>query len=596
MTSASLFGGPDYEDCIWQAPTKGYSSLNRSYAYSPDTWLPVATTSLLILLAIYAWRRREVPGALPFAVGSLFGAIWAVGSFMEIAAVDLPTKFFWVRFQAAWQLPAVTAMTCFVLDYTWPGRWLTRRNLVLLSVAPLLYIGLVLTNGLHQLVWHGFTFDGVVIPLRGWVNWLFIAYGYGLGIVNILLFAWLLLRSPSQRLPVAIMLLGQIGTRVIYLLEMARFIQADVPLDVVILACVDLVYAVALFGFRIFDPVQLARHIVISQMREGMLVLDPEGRVTSLNPAAQAILRTPADLILGRRFQEVVPEYSEADGELPVAETEPIEIYQEIGTETRCYSLESSLLKDWRGLEVGRLLLVHDVTGQKLAQARLVRQQRALAMLQEREQLSRELHDSLGQAFAFVSTQGQTVRRLLDRGDVSTADEYVGRLVEVAREANVDIRESILALRVTVSERGLFPALTEYLVNYEKNYGILTELEKPETFVDGVFEPLIEAQLLRIVQEALTNVRKHAQANCVRVAFAAEDGCARVTVQDDGQGFDPGVHSNTSGDHVGLRVMRERAEEVGGSLFIQSRPGQGTVIGVQVPLVDTIYEERSNDD
>jgi signal transduction histidine kinase len=89
-------------------------------------------------------------------------------------------------------------------------------------------------------------------------------------------------------------------------------------------------------------------------------------------------------------------------------------------------------------------------------------------MLQEREQLARELHDTLGQVFAFVNTQGQTVRRLLSRGDVATADELVARLVEVAREADVDIRESILGLRETLSERGLFPALARYLEQYRE--------------------------------------------------------------------------------------------------------------------------------
>jgi len=78
-----------------------------------------------------------------------------------------------------------------------------------------------------------------------------------------------------------------------------------------------------------------------------------------------------------------------------------------------------------------------------------------------------------------------------------------------------------------------------------------------------VFEPLIEVQLLRILQEALTNVRKHAGANCVRIAFAFENHCTTVTIQDNGQGFDPGGGPGESGEHVGLRVMRERAEEVG---------------------------------
>jgi signal transduction histidine kinase len=241
-------------------------------------------------------------------------------------------------------------------------------------------------------------------------------------------------------------------------------------------------------------------------------------------------------------------------------------------------------LTDWRGLEVGRLLLLHDISAQKQAQTRLVEQQRALAMLREREHLARELHDSLGQIFAFVNSQGQAIRRLLNRSDVTTADALTGRLVEVAREADVDIRESILGLRVSLSEHGFFPALASYLASYEKNYGIHAELEGPERFAAAAFEPLVEVQLLRILQEALTNVRKHASAHCVRIALALEDGCARVTIRDDGQGFDPAEFAGRADGHVGLQVMRERAEEVGGTLSLRSVPGQGTEVVVRVPV------------
>jgi signal transduction histidine kinase len=205
-------------------------------------------------------------------------------------------------------------------------------------------------------------------------------------------------------------------------------------------------------------------------------------------------------------------------------------------------------------------------------------------MSREREQLARELHDNLGQVFAFVNVQTQTIHRLLSRGDLSTADEYVSRLLEVARETDLDIRESIIGLRAPIPERGLLPTLTLYLARYEKNYGIQTQLEGSETFTDGAFEPLVEVQLLRILQEALTNVRKHANARSVRIAFALEDGWARVTVHDDGRGFDPDVSSAGMEEHVGLRVMRERAEEVGGSLSLQSASGQGTELVVRVPV------------
>jgi signal transduction histidine kinase len=197
--------------------------------------------------------------------------------------------------------------------------------------------------------------------------------------------------------------------------------------------------------------------------------------------------------------------------------------------------------------------------------------------------------------FAFVNAQGQTVRRLLDRGDVPTAEAYVDRLIEVAREADVDIHESILGLRATLSEQGFFPAVAQYLARYEKNYGIHTELDKPETFDDRAFEPLVEVELLRIVQEALTNVRKHARARRVRIAFTSEDGWACVTVQDDGQGFDPGAPPAGLEERVGLRVMRERAEEVGGSLSLHSTPGQGTTVVVRVPLREDAEKGRRGD-
>ena len=99
-----------------------------------------------------------------------------------------------------------------------------------------------------------------------------------------------------------------------------------------------------------------------------------------------------------------------------------------------------------------------------------------------------------------------------------------------------------------------------------------------------MFDPQVDAELLRIVQEALTNTRKHAGARAVCVTLAIEDRCARVTVEDDGCGFEPDEVFAATGGRVGLRVMRERAEEIGGSLAVQSAPGQGATIIVTAPL------------
>src|SRR5512139_3699845 len=142
------------------------------YAYLPEIWLPLGTAIFLIALATYSWHRRNVPGALPFTFALLFGALWMVGCSLEVAAVNASTKIFWIKFQTVWLLPSATAVTCFLLEYARPGRWLTRRNLALLSIPCLLAFGLILTNDLHHLFWQGLTDDGEVIPLRGPGNWI----------------------------------------------------------------------------------------------------------------------------------------------------------------------------------------------------------------------------------------------------------------------------------------------------------------------------------------------------------------------------------------------------------------------------------------
>jgi PAS domain S-box-containing protein len=558
--------------------------VNWGYAYSPYIWPSLATISALILLAVYSWRRRQVPGALPFAVGSLFAAIWAAGALMEVSALDPSTKLFWFKFHGAVQLPAVTAITCFVLDYTWPGRWLTRRNLVLFSLPPLLFLALILTSGFHRLAWRGFTFDETVIPLRGPGTWFFLAYGYGLGLVNIVLFTWLWLRSPPHRLPVVIMLTGQIGARAIYLLETVKVIHFELPLDPLVLGCVDLVYAIALFGFRIFNPVQLARQTVVAQMREGMIVLDLQGRVASLNPAAQVMLGAPDSRYLGRLFEDVVPEYSQANEDYSTAGLEPIEIYRQTGAGDRCYSLERSSLKDWRGVEIGRLLLLHDMTEQKRAQAELVVEQRTGAARKERERLARELHDSLGQTLAATHLQASTARLLLARGETAETDRYLEEMAAISIAAEADVRDYLLGAKTAYSaDLTFFPALGLYAKRFGQQYRLRITLNVPEQVEHHGLQPAIEVQLMRIIQEALSNVRKHARAEMVRIDFACSGASLQINICDDGQGFEPAVVARKS-ERYGLQSMRERAEELGGTLQVVSQPGQGTQVLVQVPL------------
>jgi signal transduction histidine kinase len=557
-------------------------TMNRHYAYSPSIWPSLLTVFFLLAMAYYSSRHRSVPGVFPYFIALLFASAWAAGSVMEYAAVDLEAKIFWVKFQTAWQLPSVTAVTCFALEYAWPGRWVTRRNLAYLSIAPILVLGLIITDPLHHFLWLSFRLDGsVVTPLLGPAGWMAIIYSFGLVILSFIVLTWLFLQSPQHRLPVVIMVIGHIGVRGMYMLEKANPIHPALPLDVLGLAFMVLMYAIALFGFRLFEPIPLASQTLIAQLREGMLVLDPKGRVTSLNPAAERILGTSLKRVQGKPIREVLPKLPELNSLLPDgALTLPIEMNGQPGVNKCCYELTFYPLNDFRGLPIGHLLLLHDVTEQRRSQAQILEQQRALAALQERERLGRELHDELSQDLALINLQAQLVSDLLEAGQEEQAQKQLQILAKAARETQVDVRGEISRLsHSAVQEKGFLGALRDLIDTFQQTNGVEMELVAPQTVS---LTPVVEVQLLRIVQEALTNIRKHAKAKQIWVTLTREPDCLKLTIEDDGIGFDP--HSLLSSCQTfGLGIMSNRAEEVNGQVDVTSAPGKGTKVTVFVP-------------
>ncbi|MBI5052855.1 MAG: sensor histidine kinase, partial [Chloroflexi bacterium] len=215
----------------------------------------------------------------------------------------------------------------------------------------------------------------------------------------------------------------------------------------------------------------------------------------------------------------------------------------------------------------------------------LLEQQRALSVLQERERLARELHDSLGQILGYVNTQSQAIRELLSQDQKDKADSYLKRLIEVAQDAHADIREYILSLQTQFSrEHRFIPTLREYLQRFTQSSGVPSELIAPNEVERMEFDSSVEMQLLRIIQEALTNVRKHADAQQTQILFDVTESQVRVEIVDNGKGFDSAQLSVDDGQHFGQRIMRERAEEIGGIVEVQSAVNRGTRVLVKVPL------------
>jgi signal transduction histidine kinase len=242
------------------------------------------------------------------------------------------------------------------------------------------------------------------------------------------------------------------------------------------------------------------------------------------------------------------------------------------------------LLRDWWGFDSGRLLLLRDVTEQKEAQAKLIVQKQALATLQERERLGRDLHDTVGQVLGSASMQIDAAAKLSRDGRGELAAAQLDRLGGLIREAHAEVREFIMNLRTTPTfSRPFFTTVQQYLEGFTSNYDIQTDLTVGSSWNGTTFSPDMQMQIFRIVQEALTNARKHSRARHIQVKFEASEGRVVVIIRDDGQGFSPEKRETAYGQHFGLQVMQERAGQLGGSLQVQSTPGKGTEVVLEMP-------------
>lgn len=217
--------------------------------------------------------------------------------------------------------------------------------------------------------------------------------------------------------------------------------------------------------------------------------------------------------------------------------------------------------------------------------AQLHQREQYLAVLEERERLSREIHDNVAQTMSILKLQATNISELLRSGQIEPALSYLNELNRTASEANADIREAIFNLRNSAStETEFIPSLRTYLTHYQKLYGIEIHLLLPEEERKITLPPTSAIQVTRIIQEALTNVRKHAHARRGTVQIELENLEMKVTVEDDGMGFDLREVTERDGGGVGLQVMRERVVSLGGRFELDGRPGRGACVQLWVPL------------
>ncbi len=324
------------------------------------------------------------------------------------------------------------------------------------------------------------------------------------------------------------------------------------------------------------------------------MTVHAEGRIVYINPAGTKLWgANKADEVLGRSPLDFVhPEYHERITErirqIQAMEQSlpPIEVKNTRLDGQMLYTVGTGIPITYEG-KPAILSVVLDVTERVRAEERLRELTRRLVAAQEeeRKRIAQELHDELGQALTAISLDLASIEKALPS---ETPPEIKERLIDarsLADEVDEQISELALDLRPSLlDDLGLLPTLQWYLNRYSQRTGI--EVATDFRGLESRLPDEVETTLYRVIQEALTNIARHAQAGAVRLRLERSAAAVTASIQDDGRGFDvedaQGPSASPGG--VGLLGIQDRVSTLGGRVDIHSRPGQGARIQIEIPL------------
>jgi two-component system nitrate/nitrite sensor histidine kinase NarX len=225
------------------------------------------------------------------------------------------------------------------------------------------------------------------------------------------------------------------------------------------------------------------------------------------------------------------------------------------------------------------LLSIGQHLGSAVEKFRLLEEESELLVMQERTRLSHELHDSLAQTIASLRIQIRVIDETFHSNDEKSIWHQMERIEYTIDQANTQLRELIAHFRVPINEQGLIPSIEDTVRRTQQEMGIPVYFQNE--WPEQELTPEVELNVLRIVQECLVNIRKHSEAEVVRVLLSYRNDTNIVLIEDDGIGFDESSIVSEGGLHLGLNILRDRASEISADIEIESEPGDGTRINLQ---------------
>jgi PAS domain S-box-containing protein len=508
-----------------------------------------------------------------------------------MSAAVLDVKLFWANIQYIAYCFSPVALLILCLKFSGHEKYLKFKNLFWIFIIPTITIILVWTDKYHGLVRNNIHMDysgafPVIKKQYGPFFYIHALHSHGLNLTTIyFLFRAVLRRKTIYRRQALALLIG-IGLifipNLLYISGISPIKGHDIT--PIFFGPAGIIMAWSIFRYRMFDLVPLARATVIEDMDAGVMVLDLQDRILDINPAFVNIIGLPLKQITTKHIYEVsenIPELIELICDRTVSRIE----FSVVKPEAKLiYEALLSILKDKNGDDIGRLVVIYDISEKKRAENEYYKEQWKLAVRNERNRMVRDLHDNLGQVLGFINMQAQGIQKeLIDAGE-DLFSKKLDKLIEVAQTAHQQIREYIHDMRNSdLIEIDFIAALDNEISNYELQTLIKVSSKITPEFSNAAIAPDIRIHILNIIKEVMNNVRKHAQAENILMSCDYLDNDLLVIIYDDGKGFDLETNKESK-QGFGLSIIQERASEMGGTIEIQSKHGEGSCIKLRVPL------------
>jgi diguanylate cyclase (GGDEF)-like protein/PAS domain S-box-containing protein len=345
--------------------------------FNPYSIPLIAAAAYCILWMIYTWRYRPVNTTKTENLILLIAVLWNIAYILELDSINLQTQVDWAKIVYVCYAFAPTAWLVYAFQYTVGDEWLTRRKLALLSIVPIVTALLILTNEAHGLMWNYFVPDSAEnYPLDsiGIWQWFYLIYSYVLISISIVFILLTLIRSRGlYRFRGSALLLAVaapwLASIIVTFFDLGPITRLDwTP---VVFGLTFPIIPWLLPHLRTRDVRPVARDKVIESIGEGVIVLDESDRVLDMNSAAQLLIQLSRVQVLGQALDKVWSELSTQISSLTDGLATRTEVTLNGGGQRCEYELVVSPLADWRHRLVSRVLVLHDITERKQAEARL---------------------------------------------------------------------------------------------------------------------------------------------------------------------------------------------------------------------------------